>query len=142
MRWALKILLLFTLTTEAWGQDQLRGKVIDIVDGTPKPGVSVLLKNPRDSVTLAFAFSNQLGEFSIDKPTAGDSMLVQVSVTTNKKTFLKIAPSRDWIEIKVESSELELEEVKVEGLKNPVSFKKDTVSYSVDGFPIPMTASL
>lgn len=134
MRWILTILLFKLLLLDASGQDQLRGKVIDIVDGTPKPGVSILFKNPSDSVTLAFAFSNQLGEFIIDKPTAGDSMLVQVSAMTIKKTFLKIALPQDWIEIKVESSELELEEVRVEGLKNPVSFKKDTVSYSVDGF--------
>lgn len=134
MRRVLLILLLTIQTTSVFGQKTIKGRVVDSSDLIPKTGVNITLKNPSDSSTFAFGFSNHRGEFSIEYTADLENILIQLTAMTIKKTSFILPVSQSWIEIKVQSAELELDEVMIEGRKNPISFKKDTITYAVEGF--------
>lgn len=134
MRRVLLILLLAIQTTSVFGQKTIKGRVVDSSDLIPKTGVNITLKNPSDSSTFAFGFSNHRGEFSIEYTADLENILIQLTAMTIKKTSFIFPVSQSWIEIKVQSAELELDEVMIEGRKNPISYKKDTITYAVEGF--------
>ncbi|MDF2157522.1 hypothetical protein [Algoriphagus sp. CAU 1675] len=113
---------------------QLRGIVKNQKDDTPIPAVNILVKNPQDSVTLAFGVTDIEGFFSIDIQIPLDTVLIQARSMTIQPVLMKVKNSSLEIEILALTTVLDLDEFTVDGIKNPISIRNDTISYDVSGF--------
>ena len=131
-------LILFTLllfiSDFAYSQSTIKGKVIFETDLSPVFGVNVTVRNPKDSTTIAYAVTNELGEFSIKINEEQNGLLLFLRAMTINPISLLLTRSETDLEIRASPAQVELKEFTLDGIKNPVSFKKDTLSYSVDGF--------
>lgn len=124
----------FFLTISSFSQTVIKGNIRNASDGSPVIGANILVKNPLDSITLAFGFSNEIGHFEIEVTSELDSVLLSVSSMTIQKKTMLLPLSQQIISIEVETASLNLNEVVVDGIKNPLSFSKDTLTYDISGF--------
>ncbi|MEB2774545.1 hypothetical protein SYJ56_04465 [Algoriphagus sp. D3-2-R+10] len=92
------------------------------------------MKNTSDSATVAFGFTNESGQFEIEFNSEVDSVLLIINAMTIQKKEVLLSLSGEPFVIEVESSSLDLEEVTVGGIKNPVTKRNDTISYDISGF--------
>lgn len=133
MRIGCCLLFFFAFIQISYSQS-IRGKVVDESTEIPIFGVNVVVKSSFDSLTVAFGFTDQSGNFKIDFSSEADSLLLIFnSMTIQKKSVLIPAISQS-LTVAVTSASLDLEEVTVQSRKNPITQKKDTIRYDVGGF--------
>jgi len=129
------LVLFFLLSSDlCFSQTTIRGKIIEISKKTPVFGVNILVKNPADSTTIAFGFTNELGQFEIELNAELDSIFLTITAMTIQKKNVLLPSNGVPVVIEVTSSSMDLKEVNVEGLRNPVSQRNDTISYNISGF--------
>ncbi|WP_268036801.1 hypothetical protein [Algoriphagus sp. PAP.12] len=128
------LLATFFLAISSFSQTVIKGNIRNASDGSPVMGANILVKNPLDSITIAFGFSDEIGHFEIEVTSELDSMLLWVSSMTIQKKTMLLPVSQQIISIEVEAASLNLNEVVVDGIKNPISFSKDTLNYDISGF--------
>ena len=127
--------LFFLLTTAfCFSQSIVRGKIIEGSKKTPVFGVNILVKSPLDSTTIAFGFTNESGQFEIEFNSELDSVFLTINSMTIQKKQVVLSPNGIPVVIEVTSSSLDLKEFTIEGIKNPVTQRNDTISYDISGF--------
>lgn len=89
IQWILPCLLL-TLSTIAYGQLSLRGKVTDATNTTRIGFATVYLLTPRDSIIVKMEIADSLGEFSFSNIPAGNYVLF-FSAIRYRQLYLPIA---------------------------------------------------
>ena len=130
------LLSLFFLLSSLVGfsQSTIRGKIIEGSKKTPVFGVNIVVKSPSDSTTIAFGFSNESGQFEIEFKSELDSVYLTINAMTILKKNVFLSTNGEPVVIEVASSSLDLKEVTVGGIKNPVTQRNDTISYDISGF--------
>jgi hypothetical protein len=127
--------LFFLLSTAVcFSQSSVRGKIIEDSKKTPVFGVNILVKSPLDSATIAFGFTNESGQFEIAFNSELDSVFLIVNAMTIQKKNVYLSTNGIPVVIEVSSSSLDLKEITVGGIKNPVTQRNDTISYDISGF--------
>ncbi|MDO9554279.1 Plug domain-containing protein [Rhodonellum sp.] len=116
------------------GQGIIKGKVMYQDSKDPLRSINVMAIDIVTSETLAFAFTNQNGIFQIEFATDQDSVLISFKSMTTRDFILKTPSKSQELEIYLEEKEIELNEFTLEGIKNPITQKKDTIEYTVSSF--------
>ncbi|MHA7130688.1 peptidase associated/transthyretin-like domain-containing protein [Algoriphagus namhaensis] len=117
-----------------FSQSIVRGKIVDDTKKTPVFGVNILVKSPVDSTTIAFGFTNESGQFEIAFNSQLDSVFLIVKSMTIQEKQVVLSTNGVPVSIEVTSAAIDLKEFTVDGIKNPITQKNDTISYDVSGF--------
>ena len=130
-----------------WGSAQsgIRAKVLDD-KGSTMVGATGMLLNRNDSVLVGFGISDGEGLIKIEPLKKGDYIFQITYLGYQKKEFFKKIEEDNifWnLEtVKLISEATALEEVVIQGDRNPVMVKKDTIEYDVKSFGTQPNASV
>jgi hypothetical protein len=125
-------ILIFLVFREVFSQVQLTGELRNLEDDSPLFGINVLVKENLESETISFATSDGKGRFTVTFESQSDSLFLIFRSMVIQEISLKVANYSQALELKLEPSTVELEEYAVESIKNPISFKNDTLFYDVE----------
>ena len=121
----------------SFSQSVFEGKVVNKDDAQPVFGANVLLKHSTSKATLVFDVTGDDGAFKIKTNLDSDSLLLVVKSLTIKEHQLVIVNQSQKFLIEVEEALQEIPEFTLKSIKNPITAKNDTISYSVKGFATP-----
>lgn len=131
----MKVLLSFLfnfLIISAFSQSiEIKGNIKG-EDGQNYPTLSVTLKQVSDSTLLAFAFSDENGNYKLTYSGDEKEMLLTVAGMAIATQTKKIENKSQTVNFKVKDDEIQLKEVIV--LAPKISYKKDTLNYRVSAF--------
>ncbi|MFM9986248.1 MAG: outer membrane beta-barrel protein [Flavobacteriales bacterium] len=123
----------------------IKGQVLDSM-ALPLPSATVMLLNLADSSLVNFAASDSQGIFEMRNVNRGDYEL--------KVTFVGFAPFSKKITTPINSSALDLEQVRlqpiakqldeiiIQGEKAPVTVKRDTIEFNAGSFKVKANANV
>lgn len=104
--------------------------------GEPLAGATVVVLQAADSILSSFGMTNPEGAFVLRRVAPGEYIL-QASFLGYKKHSQAISVAGSDLEVgtlRMEASDLTLDEVEIQGERTPIFFKKDTVEYNADAF--------
>ncbi|MFN5788136.1 MAG: carboxypeptidase-like regulatory domain-containing protein, partial [Bacteroidota bacterium] len=137
--------LLFCGNLSAQNIGKLTGVVSDSTGGALSSATVMLLKKT-DSTLVEFALSENDGRFKFEKISLGDFLLniTYLGYTSYYKSvsFSTSSPSIDLGKVSLESQSTLLNEITVEGERNPMTIKKDTVEYNSAAFQVQPNANV
>jgi hypothetical protein len=136
---------LFTGVLRAQNIGNLSGVVLDSA-GVALSSATVMLLKKTDSTLVEFALSENDGRFRFEKISLGDYLL-NITYLGYKSFYRPLAfsatvPNIALGNLILESQSTLLNEVVVEGERNPMSIKKDTVEYNAAAFQVQPNASV
>lgn len=136
---------LFTGLLNAQNIGKLSGVVLDSAGGSLNSATVMLLKKA-DSTLIEFALSENDGRFKFEKLSMGD-FLLNVTYLGYKSfyksvTFSSAMPNVNMGNVVLESQSTLLNEIVVEGERNPMTIKKDTVEYNSAAFQVQPNATV
>ncbi|MCB0686041.1 MAG: outer membrane beta-barrel protein [Saprospiraceae bacterium] len=134
---ALVILWFHPARSQTVGNINASGSVIDS-SGNALASSTVVLLNPKDSVMVSFAITNNEGRFSLKRLSAGDYLL-QVSylgyIPKNiPVTIQQEEREQDLGQITLQPVTSALDEVLVKAERIPMEINKDTIAYNAAAF--------
>lgn len=137
--------LLFCGNLSAQNIGKLTGVVSDSTGGALSSATVMLLKKT-DSTLVEFALSENDGRFKFEKISLGDFLLniTYLGYTSFYKSvsFSTSSPSIDLGKVSLEAQSTLLNEITVEGERNPMTIKKDTVEYNSAAFQVQPNANV
>lgn len=125
---------LFLYATIGLSQTEFSGKVFLQSDQTPLRAVNITVQESKNSGILGFAISKEDGNFSISFESELDSIWIVAKSMTIEKIEMKVANNSQRVQLEAKPSDFLLDEFMVEGVKSPITSKKDTLSYDVESF--------
>jgi len=133
-------------TSAAFGQKfSIKGQVTDTLS-SPLPSSTVMLLNPKDSSLVNFGVSDVKGFFEIKNISKGEYLLkitfVGYANYTKRVTTPAEAGAIELGRIKLATQTRQLDEVIVQGEKNPVTVKKDTIEFNAGSFKTKTNATV
>ena len=136
---------LFTGFLNAQNIGKLSGVVLDSAGGSLNSATVMLLKKA-DSTLIEFALSENDGRFKFEKLSMGD-FLLNVTYLGYKSfyksvTFSSAMPNVNMGNVVLESQSTLMNEIVVEGERNPMTIKKDTVEYNSAAFQVQPNATV
>jgi hypothetical protein len=136
---------LFTGLLNAQNIGKLSGVVLDSAGGSLNSATVMLLKKA-DSTLIEFALSENDGRFKFEKLSMGD-FLLNVTYLGYKSfyksvTFSSAMPNVNMGNVVLESQSTLMNEIVVEGERNPMTIKKDTVEYNSAAFQVQPNATV
>lgn len=136
---------LFTGVLRAQNIGNLSGVVLDSA-GVALSSATVMLLKKTDSTLVEFTLSENDGRFRFEKISLGDYLL-NITYLGYKSFYRPLAfsatvPNIALGNLILESQSTLLNEVVVEGERNPMSIKKDTVEYNAAAFQVQPNASV
>lgn len=124
---------------------KLTGVVSDSTGGVLSSATVMLLKKT-DSTLVEFALSENDGRFKFEKISLGDFLLnityLGYSSYYTPVSFSASSPSVDLGKVSLASQSTLLNEITVEGERNPMTIKKDTVEYNSAAFQVQPNANV
>lgn len=146
MRKVALVFLAILFSQFAFAQDDhltVKGVVVDNVDGSGIPGVTVLFVNIKDSIRSHYGVSDEKGAFIVDKL---EKAFYRLNVNSlGYKPYSKIirisTNNFNLGTIRIEEDTKVLENVNVVGEAVPVEIKGDTVLYNANAFKVNPDAS-
>lgn len=137
--------LLFCGNLSAQNIGKLTGVISDSTGGALSSATVMLLKKT-DSTLVEFALSENDGRFTFEKISLGDFLLniTYLGYTSYYKSvsFSASSPSVDLGKVSLEAQSTLLNEITVEGERNPMTIKKDTVEYNSAAFQVQPNANV
>lgn len=112
-------------------ETRIQGSLMLKNENSPLFGVNIIAKSPNDSTTLAYAISNDKGEFSLLVDEGPDSLLLIFRSLTVEELILSIPNKDQFLEISLNPFIMELKEMVLEGKRNPITSNNDTIFYDV-----------
>ncbi|MGY6522712.1 MAG: hypothetical protein ACXIUD_13345 [Mongoliitalea sp.] len=122
------------LLPQVYAQTKLSGTVKKVNESQDAFGVNVLVKNPYNQATISFGVTNESGFFELQVKAESDSLLVLFRSLTTRDYQMIIPNKSQQLAVVLEEGIQEIPEFTIKSIKNPISFKNDTLSYSVEGF--------
>lgn len=126
--------ILFLNTTIGLAQTVISGKMTNKSDPSLQRGINITVQTSRNSGILAFAISKEDGGFEISFESDLDSLWLIAKSMTIEKIELRVANFSQLLQLQAKQADFVLEEYMVEGVKSPITSKKDTLSYDVERF--------
>lgn len=124
---------------------KLTGVVSDSTGGSLSSATVMLLRKT-DSTLVEFALSENDGRFKFEKISLGDFLLniTYLGYTSyyTSVSFSTSSPSVDLGKLSLASQSTLLNEITVEGERNPMTIKKDTVEYNSAAFQVQPNANV
>jgi hypothetical protein len=142
----LTITILFLVALSASAQKfSIKGTVSDTLNKS-LPSATVMLLNPKDSSLVNFGVTNAAGKFEIKNLSKGTYQLkiTFVGFSTYIKNF-STPETGSMIElgsIKMLPKSVDLDEIVIQGEKNPVTVKRDTIEFNAGSFKTKANASV
>ncbi|WP_200977265.1 outer membrane beta-barrel protein [Echinicola sp. 20G] len=135
--------LFFTMLLQSnlFGQEMLKGKIVDKISEETLPGAYIFIKNSQDE-TLANAFTDENGNFSIQNPEVS-SFILEVSFIgyqTLSKNYSNLSSNNLGV-IAIEEDATQLQEVEVTGQVMTGEVKGDTISFNANAYKTRSQAS-
>ncbi|HSJ66398.1 MAG TPA: hypothetical protein VK921_01935 [Anditalea sp.] len=122
------------LNLSAHAQSIISGKVKVKNESLSSFEINILVKNPKSLSTISYGITDNNGIFSIQVQSDSDSLLIVFrSLTTQEQQFM-IANITQNLLVELEEGIQEIPEFTLKSIKNPVTYKDDTLSYSVEDF--------
>jgi len=123
----------------------IKGQVTDTLS-SPLPSSTVMLLNPKDSSLVNFGVSDVKGFFEIKNVSKGEYLLKITFVGYANYTKRVTTPAEAGVielgRIKMAPQTRQLDEVIVQGEKNPVTVKKDTIEFNAGSFKTKTNATV
>jgi hypothetical protein len=117
---------------EVFSQVQVTGELRNQDDESPLFGVNVLVKEKLGGETISFGTSDTKGKFTININSKVDSLFLIFRSMVIQEFTLKVINQNQELRLQLKPATLDLEEIAVESIKNPISFKNDTLFYDVE----------
>jgi outer membrane receptor protein involved in Fe transport len=140
----LMVLMLVAVATHAQ-KFSIKGQVTDTLSA-PLPSTTVMLLNSKDSTLVNFGVSDLKGFFEIKNINKGDYLLKITFVgyaSHMQRVVTPAMPSAIEIgRIKLAPQTKELDAVVIQGEKNPVTVKKDTIEFNAGSFKTKINANV
>lgn len=142
-------LLLFGLMLAgltAYGQKfSIKGQVTDTLS-SPLPSTTIMLLSVKDSTLVNFGVSDLKGFFEVKNINKGDYLLKITFVGYTSYMKRISAPAEGTVlemgRIKMAPQTKELDAVVIQGEKNPVTVKKDTIEFNAGSFKTKVNANV
>tara|TARA_R110002111_G_scaffold74771_1_gene118712 strand:- start:931 stop:3603 length:2673 start_codon:yes stop_codon:yes gene_type:complete len=127
-------LAFYFLTLFSYSQTKITGKVSGL-EKQGLPSVSVVLKDSVNKSTIAYAFSNNLGVYSLTIKDIGKYTISFLSLGYKTKTLPIVVSNKTTIELNtiLEEQLTDLDEVIIRAEK-PISVRKDTINFKTKYF--------
>lgn len=123
----------------------IKGQVTDTLS-SPLPSTTVMLLSVKDSTLVNFAVSDLKGFFEVKNISKGEYLLKITFVGFSPYMKRVAAPTEgtalDMGKIKMTSHTKELDAVTIQGEKNPVTVKKDTIEFNAGSFKTKTNANV
>lgn len=117
-------------------------------DSTSAPliGATVVLLQSADSVLASFAMTDNAGNFELKRISPGKYILQTSYIGFIKKSQnITIQPDQGDIRLSrivLNTANTTLEQVDIEGVRTPITMKKDTIEYTADAFEVRPNATV
>lgn len=139
------ILVLIGLTASAQ-KFSIKGTVSDSLSAGTLPSATVMLLNPKDSSLVNFGVTNSTGAFEIKNVNKGTyqlkiSFVGYSSFIRNFKTP-ETGSLVDLGALKLKSKSQDLADIVIQGEKNPVTVKRDTIEFNAGSFKTKTNANV
>lgn len=133
------VMVLFFLSIfQGFAQKKIVGSVVDENSKDHIPYVNILIKNSETLNLIDFTSTDERGNFKININKDIDAILIETSIISHlaKNQLIRLDGAQDKyiINFSLQERLTELQEVYIEGVKNPITVKKDTTVYSVVQF--------
>jgi hypothetical protein len=139
------LIALISLPVLLGAQSGVFAKIVDDNE-IPLPGATGMLLNQKDSILIGFGISDQDGVLKIPALKKGEYILQITYLGYQKKEFTKSVEEDnvrwDLGTVALSSEITALSEVVIQGDRNPVMVKKDTIEYDVKSFGTAPNASV
>ncbi|MGS2763128.1 outer membrane beta-barrel protein [Sinomicrobium sp. M5D2P9] len=115
----------------------LTGSVMDSLRKEPVPGATVIINRLADDTRLGAVVTGMEGEFTMEGLPQQDTLLVDIRYLGYKpwRGLLYLEEPRFVMApVQLQEGTIELEDVKVEGVRLPMIMKGDTLEYNVSAF--------
>ncbi|MBS9524099.1 hypothetical protein KI659_08745 [Litoribacter alkaliphilus] len=133
----ISVIFILGFIPQIYGQAILSGKVLYKQQNIPVFGVNVLVKDPEGKNTMTFGVTDDKGQFLIQIQSESDSLLIEFRSLTIQEYQMVVSNVSQQILVEVEEAMQEIPEFTLKSIKNPITAKNDTISYSVEGFATP-----
>ncbi len=132
------MVFIFCSLTSANAQNQINGFVYDIVTLKPIADASVLIKDI-DNTILNYTSTDREGKYSIEVELDLNTFYIEIIIishnTLTKKTTTAYLQKNNFkLDFLLSERITNLDEVLIEGKKQPITVKKDTTSYDINNF--------
>jgi hypothetical protein len=118
----------------SFSQSIIYGNVKVAKESSSSFGINILIKNPKSLSTISYGISDEKGNFSIKVQSDSDSLVVYFRSLSTRERQIIISNNTQELFVELEEGIQEIPEFTLKSVKNPVTFKNDTLSYAVEGF--------
>lgn len=140
----LAIFLLAGLTASAQ-KFSIKGSVSDTLN-SPMPSATVMLLNPKDSSLMNFGVTNPTGAFEIKNVNKGTYQLkisfVGFATFTKNFSTPETGTVMELGRLKLQPQTTDLDAIVIQGEKNPVTVKRDTIEFNAGSFKTKANANV
>jgi len=129
---AILLLAVLCIFSQAiWGQTYLQGRIVD-KKGEALPRINVMVYQPGNTSLIAFAVSDEQGNFKTTVKAVSDSLIIKISSINYRNESRKIANVSQTLQFQLVEDVKQLEGISV--IASPISKYGDTLSYLVGAF--------
>ncbi len=132
--------LIFLPAYFAAGQTTLSGRVADANTGEGLPSINILISNKGQAALVAFAITDNKGNYSTTFASSADSLVVEASSINYRNRRITVANTTQTLEIFLQFEVKDLKEFTVTG--HSIERRGDTLSYAVRSFARPQDRSI
>lgn len=126
------IFILLVFQFNSFAQTKITGSLAS-TDNTKPRGISILVHETKSKNNIiAFAFSDEKGEFTVDINSTLDSIGISTRSLSYRDTTLYLTNKNQHVQLKLIPQINHIKEVNVKGI--PITTKQDTTTYMVGAF--------
>ena len=132
------MVLFFSITFHSNSQQTIEGTVTEEIGKEPIPNTSILIKNAKDSLLIDYTHTNANGNYTIQLTKDLDSVFIETSIISHLSKIQILILNQNkkiyTLNFSLKPRITELEEIYIEGKKEPIVVKKDTTVYNIIQF--------
>lgn len=129
---AIVLLAMLCIFSQAlWGQTYLQGRIVN-KKGEALPRINLMVYLPGNTALIAFAVSDEQGNFKTTVKAASDSLVIKISSINYSNESRKIFNISQTLQFKLAEDVKQLEGISV--IASPINKYGDTLSYLVGAF--------
>ena len=131
IRAILLIMVLCIFRQALWGQTYLQGHIVNM-KGEALPRINLMVYLPGNTALIAFAVSDELGNFKTTVKAVSDSLIIKLSSINYSNESRKILNASQTLQFQLVEDVKQLEGISV--IASPINKYGDTLSYLVNAF--------
>lgn len=140
MKNILFVILLFAISTFAWSQNSIKGKVLDLENDNTIPMAEVILFKSADSSYVKVAYTDDTGRFEIGQIKNFKNYYLQVNAMGYHSENIFLLETDLIVKLK-RNPEFNLDEIKITALKKGIKLDGDKIIYDTELLGISSTVN-